>query len=628
MIRLSGFGDEITSDFEGQLRHLVEMKINFIELRGLWGTGILELSAEQQERARSALRQYGIKVAAIGSPIGKVPVTDPAEKEIARFRIAVERARYFSAPNIRVFSFYLPKGEDPQKYRQDVLDRIRAMVEIAEKEGIVMMLENEADLYGEKAVYCADLLNTIDSPHLKMAFDPANFVCAGQHPVDECLPLVRRHIAHVHIKDARLGSKEMTLAGEGDGQIPELVRALKEDGYSGFITMEPHLAEAGRSSGFSGPELFAKAVQSFCKILDAEGLEYRQIRTAIIGTGNIGAFHARATLSVHETHLIAVCDTVRENAEKLAAELKVAAYSDLGEMLARKDLDAVHVCTPSGLHGANSIAAMKAGKHVLCEKPMEITLERADAMIDTARKAGVKLGIISQHRFNPNIRKVKEAVESGRFGVMVLGDASIKWYRPQSYYDSGAWRGTWEMDGGGCLMNQGIHYIDMLQWIMGPVNRVFARTNTRARNIEVEDIAIASLEFENGAFGNIMGSTCIYPGMPERLEIHGTKGSAVVEKSELTFWEVEGEEEKIAGIEKKDSTAAARDPMKIDASGHQAQIRDFAHAILENRDPAIPGTEGRRPLEIILAVYESGKSGREVTLPLPSSFGSPNPDII
>ncbi|HQO35493.1 MAG TPA: TIM barrel protein, partial [bacterium] len=318
MIRLSGFGDEITSDFEGQLRHLVEMKVNFIEPRGLWGTGILDLSAEQQERARAALRQYGVGISAIGSPIGKVPITDPAEKEIARFRIAVERAKYFGTPNIRMFSFYLPKGDDPKKYRQDVLDRLRAMVEIAEAEGIMMMLENEADLYGEKAAYCADLLDTIDSPHFKMAFDPANFVCAGQHPVDECLPLVRRHIAHVHIKDCRLGTKEMTLAGEGDGQIAEFVRALKEDGYSGFVTMEPHLAEAGRSSGFSGPELFAQAVKSFCRIMDEEGLEYRQIRTAIIGTGNIGAFHARAALCVHETHLIAVCDTVRASAEKLA----------------------------------------------------------------------------------------------------------------------------------------------------------------------------------------------------------------------------------------------------------------------------------------------------------------------
>ncbi|MFH1742960.1 MAG: TIM barrel protein [bacterium] len=628
MIRLSGFGDEITADFEKQLGHLVDMKVNFIELRALWDKGVLALDEVDRERARSALRQYGVKLSAIGSPIGKVPITDPAEQEIERFRTAIEMAHYFGTPNIRVFSFYIPEGESPEKYRAPVLDRLRRMVDMAREANVVLMLENEADLYGERAELCADLLDTIDSPHLKMAFDPANFVCAGQRPCDECLPLVQRHIRHVHIKDAKLGSKEITLPGEGDGQVPQLVRALKEDGYEGFITMEPHLSEAGRFSGFSGPERFAEAVEAFRRILDAEGLKHRQIRTAVIGTGNIGAFHAKATQDVHETHLIAVCDTVRESAERLADELSVAAYDDLSEMIARPDLDAVHVCTPSGLHGENAIAAMKEGKHVLVEKPMEITLERADAMMQTAQETGVKLGVISQHRFNPNMRKIKEAIDSGRFGTMVLGDAFIKWYRPQSYYDSGAWRGTWEMDGGGCLMNQGIHYIDMLQWIMGPVCRVFARTATRARNIEVEDVAVANLEFESGAFGNIMGSTCIYPGVPERLEIHGSKGTVILEKSELTFWEIEGEEETIKGIEKADTTAAARDPMQIDSSGHQAQFRDFAEAVLDNREPAIPGQEGRRPLEIILAIYESGKLCREVNLPLLTASGSPNPDIL
>jgi predicted dehydrogenase/sugar phosphate isomerase/epimerase len=626
MIRLSAFGDEIAADFEEQLRHLVEMKVNFIELRGLWGKGVLTLSEEDQKWARSLLQKYGIKLSAIGSPIGKVPITDPADQEIHRFRIAVEMARYFGAPSIRMFSFYIPKGEKPEKHRNAVLERLRRMVEIAEKASIILMLENELDLYGERAELCADLLDTMGSPFFKMAFDPANFVLAGQRPFEECFPLVRRHIKHLHIKDALLQSKEITLPGEGDGQIPEVIRALKEDGYDGFATMEPHLAEAGRMAGFSGPERFGEAVETFRRILDKEGIRNRQVRTAIIGTGNIGVFHARALGAVHEAHLIAVCDSVRASAERLADELNVAAYTDLAELLARPDLDAVHICTPSGLHGDAAIAAAKAGKHILCEKPMEITLAKADAMIQAAEEAGVKLGIISQHRFDPDIRKIKEAVEAGRFGTMILGDAFIKWYRSQTYYDSGAWRGTWAFDGGGCLMNQGIHFIDMLQWIMGPVRRVFARTATRARKIEVEDVATANLQFESGAFGNIVGSTAVYPGLPERLEISGTKGTAILEKSELIKWEIEGEERSEAGAYRKDATAAARDPMRIDPTAHQAQFRDFAEAVLDDRQPAIPGREGRRPLEIILAIYESGKSGREVSLPLPSVSGSPNPD--
>ena len=628
MIRLSAFGDEIAHDFEEQLRHLLSMKVNFIELRGLWEKGVLTLNEADRKRALSLLRKYGIKLSAIGSPIGKVPITDPADREIDRFKQTVETAQYFGAPYIRMFSFYIPEGESPEKYRDPVLERLGRMVEIAEKANIVMMLENEADLYGERGEQCADLLDAIDSPFFKMAFDPANFVCAGQHPFDECFPLVRRHIKHLHIKDCVLGSKEMVLPGQGDGQIPKVIRALKEDGYDGFATMEPHLAEAGRMAGFTGPKLFTQAVDAFRKILDNEGVRNRQIRVAVVGTGNIGAFHSRALEGVHEAHLIGVCDTNRESAEKLAEELNVAAYTDLEKLFVCSDLDAIHVCTPSGLHGEATIAAAKAGKHILCEKPMEVTLEKADAMIEAAQQAGVKLGIISQHRFDPDIRKIKEAVDSGRFGTMVLGDAFIKWYRSQEYYDSGEWRGTWELDGGGCLMNQGIHFIDMLQWIMGPVRRVFARTTTRARRIEVEDVAIANLEFESGAFGDIIGSTAIYPGLPERLEISGTKGTAILEKSELIKWEVEGEEESEAVAEQEDATAAARDPMQIDPTGHQNQFRDFVEAILDDREPAIPGREGRRPLEVILAIYESGNSGREVTLPLQTASGSPNPDIL
>jgi len=628
MIRLSAFGDEIAHDFEEQLKHLVKMNINYIELRNLWEKGVLTLSDDERKRARDLLRKYGIQLSAVGSPIGKVPITDPADNEIERLKLCMETAHYFGAPYIRMFSYYIPEGESPDKYRDEVMERLRRMVEIAEKEGIALMLENEADLYGEKGDKCADILDTIDSPFLKMAFDPANFVCAGQHPFDECFELVRKHIKHLHIKDCKLGTKEMVLAGKGDGQIAQVMRALKADGYDGFATMEPHLSVAGRMSGFSGPEKFAEAVDAYRGILDAEGIRNRQIRVAVVGAGNIGKFHAAALQGVSESHLIAICDNVPEAAESLAEKMHVAAHTDFNELIARPDLDAIHICTPSGLHGEAAVAAANAGKHVLVEKPMEITLEKADAMIEAARENNVKLGVISQRRFDPDMRKIKEAVDSGRFGTMVVGDAFIKWYRSQEYYDSGDWRGTWEYDGGGCLMNQGIHFIDMLQWIMGPVRKIFARTATRARNIEVEDVAIANIEFESGAFGNIIGSTAVYPGLPERLEISGTTGSAVLEKTELLFWDVEGEEGGGPIDVKKDTSAAAKDPMKIDASGHQNQFRDFAEAVMDNREPFIPGEEGRRPVEIILAIYESGKLGKEISLPLNTSLGSPSPDIL
>jgi UDP-N-acetyl-2-amino-2-deoxyglucuronate dehydrogenase len=218
--------------------------------------------------------------------------------------------------------------------------------------------------------------------------------------------------------------------------------------------------------------------------------------------------------------------------------------------------------------------------------------------------------------------QVREALTAGRFGKLILGDAIIKWYRTQGYYDSGDWRGTWALDGGGALMNQGVHYIDQLQWMMGPVKSIYARTATSAHNIEVEDIAIAILNFENGAIGTIEGSTAVYPGLPERLEITGTEGTAVIEAGKVKIWEFKdekGEASAYGNKVKPEKTAAATgsaDPAAIPSAGHQAQLANLIAAIEGDRDPAITGEDARRPLEIILAIYESARTGREVTLPL------------
>jgi UDP-N-acetyl-2-amino-2-deoxyglucuronate dehydrogenase len=342
----------------------------------------------------------------------------------------------------------------------------------------------------------------------------------------------------------------------------------------------------------------------------------------IVGCGVIAPFHARSIADLPNAELRAVMDVVPEKARERAAEFGAEAYTDLDALLARPDIDVVCVCVPSGLHAEIGVRAARAGKHVLVEKPIDISLAAADRLIEACHEFNVKLATISQHRFGPGMVRVREALEAGRFGRLILGDAIIKWYRTQGYYDSGDWRGTWALDGGGALMNQGVHYIDQLGWIMGPVRSVYARAATAAHQIEVEDIALAILTFENGALGTIQGSTAVYPGLPERLEITGTEGTAIVEAGQIKVWEFKDEKGEANPYGNKVQSSAApaptgsADPAAIPIAGHRAQIADLLDAIAGDRPPAITGEDARRPLEIILAIYESARTGREVTLPL------------
>ncbi len=349
----------------------------------------------------------------------------------------------------------------------------------------------------------------------------------------------------------------------------------------------------------------------------------RTYGVGIVGCGVIAPFHARSAAALPNAELRAVMDIVPEAAQKRAEEFGVEAYTDLDAMLAREDIDVICVCVPSGLHAEIGVRAARARKHILVEKPIDITLEAADRLIDACHEYNVKLGVISQHRFGAGMVQVREALTAGRFGKLILGDAIIKWYRTQGYYDSGDWRGTWALDGGGALMNQGVHYVDQLQWMMGPVKSIYARAATSAHNIEVEDIAIAILNFENGAIGTIEGSTAVYPGLPERLEITGTEGTAVIEAGKVKVWEFKDEKGEASAygnkVKPEEATAVATgsaDPAAIPSAGHQAQLANLIASIEGDRDPAITGEDARRPLEIILAIYESARTGREVTLPL------------
>jgi predicted dehydrogenase len=344
----------------------------------------------------------------------------------------------------------------------------------------------------------------------------------------------------------------------------------------------------------------------------------------IIGCGMIANFHARAIADVRGANVVACHDAFPVAADRFADANGCRAYHKLDDMLADHDVDIVTIGTPSGAHMEPAVAAAKAGKHVIVEKPLEITLRRCDRVIDACKKNGVTLSTVFPSRFHRSSIELKRAVEEQRFGRLTLGDAYVKWFRTQEYYDSGAWRGTWELDGGGALMNQAIHSVDLLAWLMGPVVEIRSQTATLAqKRIAVEDTAVATLQFASGALGVIEATTAAYPGYLKRIELHGSEGSAAMEEEDIVRWDFAKKDRRDATVrnmmdEQTSTGGGAADPAAIGHHGHAMQFRDVLDAIASGRSPAIDGLEGRRSVEIILGIYKAAETGRAVTLPLKS----------
>ena len=339
-----------------------------------------------------------------------------------------------------------------------------------------------------------------------------------------------------------------------------------------------------------------------------------KLRFGIIGCGVIGHIHAKAIATLPDAQLVAVVDTVLKPAQKLMEEFHVKHYGNLQEMLAREHLDIVDICTPSGQHGEHACQVMRGGVNVIVEKPLEITRAAIAEMLRVQQETGVKLAVISQHRFDPDTIKVHDLVEAQAFGRLVQGLALVPWWRSQAYYDSGAWRGTWELDGGGVLMNQSIHSIDLLQWLMGPVKSIFAYTDTLVHRMETEDVAVAVLRFANGALGTIAATTGAYPGTGTRIELHGDKGSAVIEDDRLSYLHLAQDDRELRAPTAPAGPSAAQNPATLAIRSHALQIEDMIRAIRENGAPLVDGYAARHPVEIILGIYESARTHQEVTL--------------
>lgn len=351
----------------------------------------------------------------------------------------------------------------------------------------------------------------------------------------------------------------------------------------------------------------------------------RPIRFAVVGLG-MGVTHCKDLQDAKGAELVAICDTAVDRLEKVNKTYNVKATESFEELLRDPDIDVINVCTPSGSHADFSVAAMKAGKHVVCEKPPDVTVEAVDRMIAAEKETGKKLMIIFQSRFEPVYRRLKETIDEGRMGNLIGVHGTVNWWRAQDYFNCpGMWKGTWRWDGGGSLANQGVHTVDLLQWLAGPVVEVYGKFGVFAHDIETEDKTVAVLTFANGALGTLTTTTAAYPGCDRTIFVHGQKGSFVSEDDQLTRWRIMGESPEAEKDEEKRMLAAfgrkgerdasvASDPFAFATRGHLAQFESLVQAIRD--DAPLPNTVAstRHTVQIMTSIFESGRTGKPVRI--------------
>ena len=356
----------------------------------------------------------------------------------------------------------------------------------------------------------------------------------------------------------------------------------------------------------------------------------RKVGYAVVGLG-IGKAHVDAAAASENANLIAVCDLVQEKMDKIVAKYPgTRTYTDFDELMKDKDVEVVSICLPSSMHAEYAAKAMRAGKHVLVEKPIDITPEAAKLIEEVRLETGMKAGIVHQNRNNVDMLPLKKAIEMGHLGKVFMGTFAVKWYRKQSYYEGEqAWHGTWAVDGGGSLMNQAVHTVDLMQWLMGDVVSVTSHTDIYNHDIETEDTTVSILRFKSGAVATFVSTTCAYPGLSTEICIYGTGGSVEADQDVLKTWKVtefsdefaeelgldacdeeEEEEEMLARYGKGNPAYQAENPGTL--VGHRSVVEDMVLAVLEDRDPQILPMEAIKPVRIVCAVYESAKTGKTI----------------
>ncbi len=629
---VSGFADEIGPEFEKQIQGLKDLDIHYMEIRGVNGRNIIDHDLDEVRTIKKQLDAEGIRVSAIGSPIGKIHITDAFEPHFERFKKTVEIAKILETSYIRLFSFFM-EAKSAQENRQEVMTRLKQMVDYVADKDVILLHENEKGIYGDTAERCLDIVQTMNSDKLRLIFDPANFIQCGVETYPHAFQLLQDHVVYMHIKDALFESGKVVPVGYGHGCVRQILQGLKEKGYKGFLSLEPHLGEFvgfssleqevdgptfEESSDFGKFKVAADALRKILNTLD-------KVHIGVIGIGNMGSAHARSLYDgmVKGAKLAAVCDI---NPKRLdwAKEVfgqDIRYFSDEEDLLQSGTCDAILVATPHYHHPVMGKKVLEAGLHVLVEKPIGVYTQAVEALNAYASSSDRVFCVMYNQRTNPVYRKVKEMIDSGELGDIIRVNWVITdWFRTERYYQSGGWRATWEGEGGGVLLNQCPHQIDLIQWLCGLPKRVrgFADYG-KFHDIEVEDDVTAFFEYENGATGVFMTSTGEAPGT-NRLEISADNGKLVVEKGNLTFYR---NRESLSRVTKESNEGFKKPenwtcqiPIEGTETGHVGIMQNFVNAILYGEDLIAPGISGIRGLELSNAIHLSSWTDDWVTLPI------------
>ncbi|MDU4934858.1 MAG: Gfo/Idh/MocA family oxidoreductase [Peptostreptococcaceae bacterium] len=660
-IHVSGFSDEISSDFDTQLETVRNLGMDYISIRGVNEKNFSEHTIEEvKEYIKPKLDEYKIKVSSIGSPIGKVFIDDEEgfEKQISLLEKLCEMAKILDCKYIRMFSFYMPKDKNPEDYKDEVIKKLKIFIEIAEKHDIVLLHENEKDIYGDISSRCLTIFKEVGSEHFKGIFDFANFVQCMED-TRECYELLKEYIVYYHIKDAVKEDKENVVCGTGQGKIEEILTDAIKNGYKGFLTLEPHLAIFDslkdleledvnniikKDKGLDGKSAYALQYNSLVNILKSidfrlkkiGGENMKQVRFGIVGIGQMGGSHAEwlAGGKVENAVLAAVCDVNPQKkewaAEKLPQDVKF--YDNYIDMLDSGEIDAVLIATPHYDHPVIAIEALNRDLHTLVEKPAGVYTKKVREMNAVAEsKPHLVFGMMFNQRTNPLYQRIKEIVANGEIGEIRRTNWIITtWWRPQAYYDMSSWRATWNGEGGGVLANQAPHQIDLWQWICGMPTKVRANLQYGShRNIAVEDDVTAFVEYENGATGTFI--TCTHDIMgTDRFEIHGDKGKILVEGSKkVTVSRLKESENELnermtfADVANLFRGQGMYDLMDVEefeipdqwGTQHVNVMINFTKAILEGTPLLAPGTDGIKGVTIANAMHLSSWLGQEVEIP-------------
>ena len=637
---LTGFADEASKDLDGQIAALKRNGMSYFEPRGINGKNISDFTVEEAKELKAKLDAEGIKVSSIGSPFGKIEIDDDFEPHFEKFKNTVEVAKILETKYIRMFCFFFTKGQSFEDNRDEVLRRVKTLADYSAQHGVYCCLENEKDIYGDTDDRNLDVLRHC-APNLYAIVDPANYIQCGDDPL-AAYEKVAGFVKYLHVKDAYFENGEVVPAGKGDGHVAEIIKRFARNSGEKFLSLEPHLTvfdglenlepdngtinaiEKKKSYVYSNSdESFDAAVSALKEILDS--LSKGSIRLGIIGCGNMGTSHMKNMLAgcMPEFELTAVAD-LKEARRQAALEMfpNVKVYNDGSELIASGEVDAVLVATPHYLHPTYAIEALNAGLHVIFEKPAGVYTKQVEEMNEVAAKSDKSFAFMFNQRTNPCYIKLREMLQGGQYGEIKRVNWIITdWYRTQSYYDSGDWRATWSGEGGGVLLNQCPHQLDLWQWLCGMPCKVRGFLHEgKWHNIEDEDDVTIYVDYPNGATGVFITTTGDYPGT-NRLEITLDKAKIVCMNNKLEvielaqscqeFCDTAGE-----GFGRIDTTTYTITPDPAPWPQHVQVMTQFGDNILRGGELVGRGEEGINGLTISNCAHLSRWLDKPVELPI------------